>query len=444
MTGMDDIDAQQGDPAISTYQRWSGLLLLTAGYAAYNIDKSVLAVLIEPIKHEFHLTDSTVGLLSGLAMIIPFILTCIPLGILADRMSRKWLMAILLVGWSLSAGSAGFAAGVALLFIARVGVGLFEGGFTPTSLSLVNDLFPEKNRATAMGIFAIGAPLGAFVSMAAGGYIAQYYGWRMAFFMAAVPGLLVAFLIALMLREPARTKRDFAPPPKLKALLGDIWQNGPLLNTAIGMAYCAVVVASLAIWSPSFLIRIFKLSPHEAGISAAVVVGVCGAIGASTAGYIADKRARQGDWRRLSVALFGIFASIICGALAFVVAQTLAAALLLLGLTAFFGQFYLGIGNSVIATHAPTQNRAGTLAILTIGFNITAFGIAPSLVGIVSDFVKVFAGDRAIGWALATTLLFSLAGAAHFWRTRTYLRIGLGRLEPHPIKGDLNVIPSAS
>jgi MFS family permease len=205
-------------------------------------------------------------------------------------------------------------------------------------------------------------------------------------------------------------------------LFGHLWHNPTLLHTGLGMIYCTVVLASLAIWSPSFLVRIYGLGTHQAGLYSAVVVGACGACGAAGAGWLADRLAARGEWRRLNVALVGIVLSVICGFLAFLVASGLGLVLALLGLTAFFGQFYIGICNSVIATHAPDADRAGTISVLAIGYNLTAYGLGPTLVGFISDMLAPLVGTRSIGWGLATTLLFSLIGAGHFARARNALQ----------------------
>lgn len=139
--------------------------------------------------------------------------------------------------------------------------------------------------------------------------------------------------------------------------------------------------------------------------------------------------------------------SVVCGVAAFVVVGSLAAVLLLLGLTAFFGQFYIGIGNSLIATHAPDADRAGTISIFSIGYNLLAYGLGPTLVGVISDTVEPLAGAHSVGWGLAATLLFSLAGAYHFARARSALKNGEGRA-PEPfaqigfgvVDGDINAL----
>lgn len=420
---IDPADATRSSEDRTSSPRWSTLAMLMVAYTVYNIDKSILSVLIEPIKHEFLLTDSALGLLTGVAMIVPFVIACIPIGMLADSTSRKWVLIALLIGWSISIGFGSLATTVALLFISRMGVGLFESGFNPISLSLLNDTFPKRVRATAMGVFALGAPVGMFLAMALGGFVAQYYGWRTVFLIAAVPGFLVAAAIALWLKEPARDpagQRNI-DARRIPAVIAAVWRNKVLMHTGVGMAYCTVVVAGLAIWSPSFLVRMFGLGAHQAGLYAAIVVGASGALGAAGAGWLADRIGQAADEHRLTVVNTGMCCCVICGALAFLFAGTLPAVLVLLGLTAFFGQSYIGICNGIIATFAPDQDRAGTLAVLTIGFNLLAFGLGPSLVGMISDAMAGFAGQRSLGWGLTTTLLFSLVGVIHFSRARAAL-----------------------
>jgi MFS family permease len=316
-------------------------------------------------------------------------------------------------------------------------VGLFESGFNPISLSLLNEIFPRARRATAMGIYSLGAPMGMFVALALGGIVAQAWGWRTVFQLAAVPGLVMAVLFVWALPEPRRrgSSTEALSLKRLPGIFAHLWNNRVLLHTGVGMAWSTVVLANLAIWTPSFLARIYGLGQHQAGLYSAFVVGVSGAIGAVGAGWLADRLGVRGEWRRLDVVIFGIAACVVCGFLAFIVAESLSLVLILLGLTAFFGQFYIGICNSVLATHSPEDDRAGTISVFAIGYNLLAYGLGPTLVGKISDMVAPIAGSHSIGWGLSATLLFSLVGAVHFVLVRTALRAhaqGAGT-QPRPV-----------
>lgn len=236
--------------------QWYVLLLLICGYAVYSLDKQIISVMIEPIKAEFGISDTTVSLLAGLATTIPFALACIPIGMLGDRVNRRNLLVALIIAWSLTTGVAGLATTVYLLFLSRIGVGAFEAGFSPLSLSIISDTFPRNLRATAMGLYSLGPPIGAFLALALGGYIAAHFGWRAAFFIASVPGLLVALLLLLTIREPQRGRYDPPSPYQdsipLSAVLGHIWRDRALFNMLLAMVLCTVLPAVITVWTPAF------------------------------------------------------------------------------------------------------------------------------------------------------------------------------------------------
>ena len=259
-------------------QRWYLLALLVLGYAVYNLDKNVTSVLIEPIKHEFRLSDTTLSLLTGLAMTVPFAISCVPVGMLADRFNRRGLLAALVLGWSAMTGFAGFSSNAAMLFVSRSSVGALEAGYSPVVMSMLTDSFPRRLRPTAMGIFGRGAPGGLFLGMSIGGYAAAAYGWRYAFFAAGLPGAAVALLIATTIREPLRGRYDPAGAapgqrPTIAAALANLFLDRALFHVAIGMSLCVVLPAAMAIWTPSFLMRVHGFPLRQAGLYSAFLLG---------------------------------------------------------------------------------------------------------------------------------------------------------------------------
>ena len=396
---------------------WLLLFLLILGYAVYNLDKNVIAILIEPLKAEFAMSDGQVGILTGIASTAPFALACIPVGMLADRVNRKRLLIVLMVGWSLMTGLAGLATVVAVLYVSRIGIGAFEGGFTPVSLSLLADSFHRDRRATAMGIFGLGAPVGVFLGLGLGGVIAEEYGWRIAFFLAGIPGLIIAVLLAFLIVEPKRGRFD--PPakdctdPSFIAVASNIWRDRVLLHIIIGMLLCAVLQAALAIWTPSFLIRGHGLELTEAGLLAAVIVGVFGAAGAAISGFIADALGKQREWRRHLAPIIGLPIAVLAMLLAVLWAPSLYLAAPLLAMGAFFGQWYSGVGYGVVSNLAPPSMRGATLSILLVAFNLGSVGLGSSVVGFVSDAYADSAGTRSIGIGLAAAAILGLWGSIH-------------------------------
>src|SRR5665647_291387 len=196
-------------------RRYYVLGLLTVVYALNFLDRTIFNVLIEPIKKEFTLSDTTMGLLAGFGFVLFYSLLGIPIARLADRLDRRNIVAIALAFWSAMTFLCGMASSVATLALARIGVGIGESAGTPASQSMVADLFDKNERPRALGVYAIGTYLGVFLGYFIGGYVNQHYGWRMAFFSAGLPGIALAAILWLTIAEPKRgaMAETFAPEP---------------------------------------------------------------------------------------------------------------------------------------------------------------------------------------------------------------------------------------
>jgi predicted MFS family arabinose efflux permease len=406
---------------------WWALFLIVLCYSFYNLDKSLISVLIEPIKTEFQLNDSQMGLLSGLAVSVPFAIACIPVGMLADRVNRRNLLAILVGGWSLVTGLTSLARSVPALFASRIGIGAFEAGFTPASLSQLSDRFPLRQRATVMGLFALGAPVGVFMGMAMGGYVEDTYGWRLAFLVAGVPGVILAALLWLTTNEPPRggtgaeaSLAGQAPP--LASVLRFMMFDRASRDVALGMTWAASMLAVLAVWTPSLMRRSFDLSATDAGIAAGVVIGIGGAIGAATGGFLADRIGGENLGRKMSVPVVGAVLSALCGVIALLGGLPTGASIAFLGLTAFFGQFYIGTGYGVAATLAGPVRRAVVLSVLLVLFNLISYALGAGAVGKLSDLLAPRYGEESLRYAYAAALVFTLLSAVHFARARSDLQ----------------------
>jgi MFS family permease len=417
---------EQAEKAHIGLSEWSTLLLIVFCYGFYNLDKSLLPILIEPIKAEFALSDSQMGMLTGLATSVPFALACIPVGLLADRMSRRNLLAILVIGWSLATGLTSFARSVFALFITRVGIGAFEAGFTPVSLSMLSDLFPLRLRSTVMGLFSLGAPVGLFMGMVAGGYIEDNHGWRTAFLLAGAPGVVLGIVFYLTTREPVRGRFDgpTSAPEKtgFGSVLRNIWSNKALFNIAAGMTWCASMLAVFAVWTPSFLRRSFELTASEAGFNAGLIAGLGSGLGAAIGGILSDRVGGDSQWRKLVVPIAGVGAAIPFGLAALLWSTELTTTVALLAVSAALSQFYLGSCYAQAATIAGPNLRASTLSVLLVLFNLISYSLGAGLIGKLSDELSSYFGAEALRYAYACGFAFSALGVMHFSRALTVLK----------------------
>src|SRR5471032_305657 len=201
--------------ATPSTRRYYVLGLLTVVYALNFLDRTIFNVLIEPIKKEFALSDTTMGLLAGFGFVLFYSLLGIPIARIADRLNRRNIVAIAFAFWSAMTFFCGMAQSVASLVLARIGVGIGESAGTPASQSMVADLFNKNERPRALGVYAIGTYLGVFLGYFIGGWVNQHYGWRMAFFTAGLPGIALAAVLWLTVSEPTRgaMAETFTPEP---------------------------------------------------------------------------------------------------------------------------------------------------------------------------------------------------------------------------------------
>jgi len=273
------------------------------------MDRWVAAAASPLIQKEFHLNDALIGLL-GSAFLLVYAAAALPFGYWADRGVRRTVVAVGVAIWSIATLFTGFARNYLQLFLSRAVLGIGEAGYYPAGTSLLSDYFPKAQRGRAMSIWGAASALGIAVGFAGGGYVAEKFGWRNAFFFAAVPGTLFA-LLAFRLREPLRGSAETRGPSlretheaNLRSFLA--LMRIPTLRAAIlSQTLLYFVLASNAFWLPTLLHRRFDLTPSKAGLLAGVVLVVGGLIGTLAGGWIADRRAAKTPAVNLQIGIVG-------------------------------------------------------------------------------------------------------------------------------------------
>jgi len=273
------------------------------------MDRYVGAAASPLIQKEFHLTDAQVGLL-GSAFLLVYALAAVPFGYWADRGVRKTVVAAGVAIWSIATLFTGFARSFPQLFVSRAFLGIGEASYYPAGTSLLSDYFPKEQRARTMSVWGAGSTFGIAVGFAGGGYIAEKFGWRSAFFFAAAPGILFA-LLAFGLREPLRGSAESVGramasvrDASLRKFL-ELMRIRTLRATILSQTLLYFVLASNAFWLPILLTRRFDLSVCNAGLLAGVVLVVGGLIGTVAGGWIADRRALNNPAAHLEVGIAG-------------------------------------------------------------------------------------------------------------------------------------------
>jgi MFS family permease len=286
------------------------------------MDRYVGAALVTPIQKEFHITDSQVGLLAT-AFLLVYAVAALPFGFWGDLGVRRTVIGVGVTIWSLATLFSGFAANYIQLFLSRAAVGIGEASYYPAGTSLVSDYFPHEQRGRVMSIWGAGSVIGIAVAYAGGGYIADHFGWRSAFFIAAVPGLLLA-LLAFTLREPLRGSMERVGPAIKRTSDASVrtfinLMRIPTLRAAIlAQTVLYFVLASNAFWLPTVLHRRFDMSVTGAGLLSGGVLVAGGLIGTLLGGWIADRRLKKNPAAHLQVGIAGF----LIGAIFIVIALT--------------------------------------------------------------------------------------------------------------------------
>ncbi len=408
------------------------LMMLVLIYASSHVDRQIVSILAESIKLELLLSDTQLGFLIGLSFALFYATLGIPIAILADRYSRRNIIGISVIVWSAMTALCGLATNYFQLALARVGVGIGEAGSSPPSHSMISDLFPMEQRATAMGIYSSGINIGVLVGFLVGGWIDEWYGWRMAFIVVGLPGIVLGILMFTTVKEPARS----APPsPLRKNMLAEMWGTFKLMlaipslrHIIIGCALVVFVGYGALFWNGVFFRRLHGLSPGETGTLLALIGGVLGGIGTFFGGWLADflskKDKRMQVWLTAGVKLF-----IVPIAIAFYLTTNFQLALALFTITAFFGGFYLSVSFGLTQSLLPANKRALGAAILLFCINIIGLGLGPQLVGIFSDGFRPTFGDDGLRYALVCVVLINIWGSVHYLLAGKTLRDDLERAQ---------------
>jgi MFS family permease len=395
----------------------TALTLLVLAYTLSMCDRMILSILFPDIKAEFGLSDSQLGLLGGLSFALFYAFMGLPIARLSDRHSRKLIIIVSLVIFSLMTALSGLAAGFISLILMRIGVGVGEAGVNPASHSIIADYFPAKRRAFAMATLMLGGSFGMILGFVGGGFIAEAYGWRIALVSVGVPGLLLAFFMARLLREPARGSFEAEtppPPPPILTTAAHLWANPAMRHMMAGGIVAGLMSYGLTQWLPTFFIRTHELSLSQAGMMIAGVFGISGAIGALVVGKFFDRLSARGFQYGLWMLALVPFVSIPLFILG-LFADNLTIAILLFIIPGFFANSFMGPSLAMVQTLSPVHMRAVSSAIMMLCLNLIGLGLGPLLVGVLSDMLSTVYGERSLGVALACFGLFAFWGSVHFW-----------------------------
>ena len=408
-------------PAVRNY----ALGVLVVVYTFNFIDRQILSILLEPIKQDLGLSDSALGMLTGFAFALFYATLGIPIARFADRSNRRNLIAWALAIWSAMTAVSGLAQNFWHLLLARIGVGVGEAGCSPPAHSMLADYFPTENRATALGIYSLGIPFGILFGFIAGGWLNEFFGWRVAFFIVGVPGLLLAILVRFTLREPPRGMAEGRvadeEQPTIMETFRFLWSKRSFRHMAVGGGLTAFVGYGVITWVPSFLIRSYGMNTGDVGTYLGLILGIPGGIGIALGGYLADRYgARDTRWYLwiVSVALiastplfFGVYLS-----------NTAFASLMFLILPILLGNFYQATTFSQTQGLVSLRMRSVAAAVLLFILNMIGLGAGPQAVGILSDILQPSYGDESLRYALLILSTVQIWAAYHYYQAGKSLK----------------------
>lgn len=395
------------------------LFLLMLTFAVAFIDRQLLAILQESIKADLGLSDSQLGLLSGTAFALFYIAFGIPIGRLADRWVRRDLIAVSLAAWSVMTALTGFAQSFLHLALARIGVAVGEAGCNPAAYSLIADTYAAKDRATATAFYNMGASVGMLAGFLLGGWLEVTLGWRGAFFVVGLPGILLAVVLRFTIKEPPRAVSK-APAVPLKAGLALIGRTKTLIALGIGVSFSATAAYGPILWGASFFIRTHGMTALQVGPLLALALGVGGGVTGLGAGLLADRLGvRDQRWRVWVPCLVNLI-SLPLWVMGFVVMDaTMAVAWLFIPLA--FSNAFSGVSYALVNGLVPATFRATASAVYIFLANGIGMGIGVLGIGALSDLLNPAFGIQSIQYALLIVVPAAalIAGLAYLWAGTT-------------------------
>ncbi len=401
------------------------LFILTAVAALNQLDRQLMSILLEPVRREFALTDIQLGLLSGLAFSAIYTTLSIPAAIWAVNHSRRNLIAVAATVWGGMTALCGAAQSFGQLFLARLGVGVGEAGGIPPSHAIISELYPPGERATAMAIWSAGNNIGLFVAFLFGGFIAQRFGWRMAFIVAGIVTVLFALLVRLTVRDPPRAAASglaMRSGGRVRESWRLMWQDPALRQIWAGAVITAAVGFGALVWVPSYLARSHQLPIATIGAYLAVVVGLGGAIGSWLGGYCSDAlRRRDIRWSLWLVA--AVFIASKPFSIAFYLLDNLVLALTLFALPAAVSGIFMGPSVAVLHDRVPAPLRPIVSAIFLMFINFIGLGLGPLITGALSQYVFASAGEHSLRYALVVMQIAGVWGGVHYWLAGRHLAV---------------------
>ena len=408
-----------GPRALSPAARRYALAILAIVYMFNFIDRQIMAILLPAIREEFGVSDAWLGFLAGTAFAMFYIVLGIPVARYADRHNRRNLIALAVALWS----------GMTAL----CGVG--EAGCSPPAHSMIADMYPPEQRSTAMGIYTVGISAGIMLAFLLGGWVVQNIGWREAFFIVGLPGLLLALIVRVTVIEPERGHSEgraaVSEQPTFFQTLGFLWRRPSFAHMTVAAGLSSYVGYSVISFLPSFLVRSFGMSPGQVGLYLGLIIGIIGGAGFFLGGFIADHLGQTDHRRALRFIGLTVLLTAIPYAAMFL-SDSWQTALLLLLVPAATANVYLAPVLSQAQGLVSLRMRAMASAVALLIINVIGLALGPLLTGLLSDGLEARFGEESMRYALLLVTSIILPWAAwHYARAGRTIDADLAKATRH-------------
>lgn len=409
------------------------LAVLVVVYTFNFIDRQILAILLPAIKAEFLVDDWVLGFLAGSAFALFYATLGMPIALLADRFNRRNLIALALAIWSAMTAVSGIVSNVGQLALARIGVGIGEAGCSPPAHSMISDYYPPEQRATAMGVFTVGISAGIMIAYLAGGWVAENIGWRQAFLIVGLPGLVLALIVRFTVREPERGlsegRQDSDVRYGILAVGKYLFRRTSFVHMSFGAGLAAFNGYAILSFFPSFLMRSHGMNLQEIGAYLGVIIGVSTAIGFVGGGYIADRLGRiNSKYALWTIAISSLTAWLFVFPMYLLDDSTWV--LIVFFIASVPTNVYLATTFAQTQSLVRLRMRAAASAILLFIINIVGLGLGPQITGLLSDVLADSFGTESMRYSLLT--IGAIMGpwvAFHYYAASRHIAGDLGRVE---------------
>jgi MFS family permease len=403
------------------------MLILLMVILAFNyVDRLALGLVLQDIKASFHLSDTQLGLLSGIAFALFYSLMGIPIARWADRGNRKLIISVTTGLWSIAVSLCGFTANFVQLLLARVGVAVGEAGCMPPAHSLIAAYFSRAERPRAVAVYMLGSTLSMLIGYFLAGWLNELYGWQTMFRLLGLPGIVLAALAWLTLREPRQQRASLeapvsdpamqaAPPVRqytMREVFAALWNNRTFRYLWLNFSVMSFFSHGVVQWQPSYFIRTFGMHTDELGAWLTLIYGVGGTVGTCIGGVLATRYAANNEALQLKATgwLYAGYGVLMVGVF---LAQDKYTAIALNTIGTIGASLASGPLFGTIQTVVPERMRAMSITLIYLFANLIGMGLGPLATGALSDFLAHWAGNDSLRYALLTLCPIALWGSAY-------------------------------